>query len=109
MRNNKFKKKYAACCAAITCLLTAAARGADLSESPLGVGLKRLLSDVSTYILVLSPIIAGVAAVVFLIRRSMADQADGKLWSHRIIVAVICGVGGMLVGGVIELITGYFV
>lgn len=89
-------------------LLATPAFADNISSSPIGVGLSNLFSDLSTYVIVLSPTVAGVAAVYFVIRRSMADDQDGKLWEKRIKTAVICGVAGALVGGIIKLIASYF-
>lgn len=86
----------------------ALASGGNIANSPIGQGLKNLLNDLSTYIMVLSPIVAGAAAGYFVMRRSMADEQDGKLWEKRIKTAVVCGVVGALVGGIIKLISSYF-
>jgi len=80
----------------------------NLANSTVGTGVKNLLNDVSTYLMVIGPIIGGAAAAYFLVRRSMADEQDGKMWSRRIWIAIICGVAVLLVGGIISLISSYF-
>ena len=80
-----------------------------IAESNLGAGITKLLNDLSTWLIILAPSAAGAAAVYFVIRRSMADEQDGKLWEKRIKTAIICGVAGALVGGVIKLLSSYFV
>lgn len=106
MKYNITKKAvslWAACAA-----LTVAAGATGIEGSPLGLGLKKMVADVSSFLIVLCPLIGGVTAVYFLIRRSMADEQDGKMWMHRVVVAVVCGVAGALVGGVIALVSSYF-
>ena len=38
----------------------------------------------------------------------MSDEQDGKMWNKRMFVAIICGVGGALVSGVISTIASYY-
>ncbi len=80
----------------------------NLSNSTVGTGIRNILNDLSSFGMVICPIVGGAAAVYFLIRRSMADEQDGKMWMRRIWVAIICGVAGCLVSGVIALISSYF-
>lgn len=89
-------------------LSTRAFASSDIASSPIGQGLTRLFQDLSTWLIVLAPIVAGGIAVYFIIRRSMADEQDGKLWEKRIKTAIVCGVAGALVGGIIKLIASYF-
>ncbi len=94
---------------AMTAMITTVpAFATGISDSTLGTGVKHLLTDLSTYLVIICPIAAALAAVYFIIRRSMADEQDGKFWQKRITVAIICGVGGLLVSGIIALIASYF-
>ena len=77
--------------------------------STIATGTQRLLEDVSKWLVVLSPISAGAVCVYFIIRRGMADEQEGKMWQHRIVTAIVCGVGGMLAGGIISLVSSYYV
>lgn len=90
-------------------LLTKTAVATGLIDSTLFKGAMNLLNDATTAATLACPILAGLCAIVFVARRSMADEQDGKLWSKRITIAITCGVGGMLVSGVIALLTSYFV
>lgn len=71
-------------------------------------GTAKMINDVSTALTVLCPIAAAVFAAFFFIRRGMADEQDGKMWSRRIMVAVICGVGGTLTTALIAVVSGYY-
>lgn len=90
-------------------LLQTKAAAAGLTESNIYTGLSNLLQDLTTVLTVLSPIVGGAAAIYCLVRRSMADEQDGKMWTKRLTTAIICGVSGMLVSGIIALLSGYFV
>ncbi len=92
----------------LTALLTFPVSATGLQGSKIYTGAVSLLNDLTTILTVLCPLAGGVAALYFVIRRSMADEQDGKMWTKRISTAVICGVAGMLVSGLITLLTGYF-
>lgn len=94
--------------AAAVCLLVVPASAGGLADSTLGVGVRQLFSDVSSYLMILCPTAGGAAAVYFAIRRAMADEQDGKLWEKRIKTAIICGVGGCLASALISALSTYF-
>lgn len=87
---------------------TAPAGGGDFANSTFATGTKKLLEDVSGWLIGIGIAVAGISAVVYLIRRSMADEADGKMFQKRVITAIICGVAVSLVGGIIALISSYY-
>jgi len=91
----------------IACMVVPASAD-NLANSTVGMGIKNMLNDLSSFGMVIGPIIGGAAAAYFLVRRSMADEQDGKMWSRRIWIAIICGVAVLLVGGIISLISSYF-
>jgi len=107
---NTVKKRTATLFSALTLLLLTLtpAHAAGIADSTLGAGITKLVNDVFLYLTVICPVAGGLAAVWFLIRRSMADEQDGKLWEKRIRTAIICGVAGCLVSGIITLISSYF-
>lgn len=90
------------------CPAYAADTTSKLQSSNIYTGFMAFLNEAMTVAMIASPIIAGLVAVVFLIRRSMADEQDGKMWNKRIITSIICGVAGSLVTGFIALLTSYF-
>ncbi len=107
---NHLKKLYrcmlvlAAVC---LCAVTAYADG-GLMESELVVGGQKLINDLSLVVMILGPSGSALAAGYYAFRRSMSDEPDGKSWEKRIKVAVCCGVGIGLLGGVINVIASYF-
>lgn len=110
MNKNKMKIKRAVLIAAmLTVTLAVPASAAGFASSTIAIGIKNLINDVTTYLVILCPLVGGMAAVYFLIRKSAADEQDKKMWNSRAVNAIICGVAGMLVSGVISLISGYFI
>ncbi len=109
-RTNPFRKAAALCCIAAFMLLAVnPASAAGFRDSTLYTGTVNLINDLTIWAMVLCPLIGGLAALVFLIRRSMADEQEGKMWTNRIVIAIACGVGGSLISGLISIITSYFV
>lgn len=94
--------------AVMTTMMAAPTFATGLQDHQIFKGGMSLLKDLMTVATIACPIIGGLAAVFFLIRRSMADEQDGKMWMKRVYTAVACGVGGALVTGVIALGASYF-
>lgn len=88
--------------------LPCAASASTWQTSPIATGTQKLINDITTWLVVICPLVGGLAALYFFIRRSIADEQDGKLWTRRIFTAIICGVAGALVSGLISLITSYY-
>lgn len=102
--------------AALLRLSTLSARAVEGEEETTGgfagsdfaQGTMNLVNDVSIWFIVLCGVVGTAAAVYCLIRRSMADEADGKMWTKRCTTAVICAVAGALVGSIVAVISGYY-
>ena len=110
---NFFRKAWGTLCLIPVLALTVYADdpttpGGDFANSTFATGTKKLLEDVSGWLIGIGIAVAGISAVVYLIRRSMADEADGKMFQKRVITAIICGVAVSLVGGIIALISSYY-
>lgn len=104
----KFKKAVAATMMVAAIFITPACAAGGLEASSIAVGIKNLINDVASFLTVLCPTVGGLAAIVFVIFRSAADEQDGKLWNKRIKTAIVCGVAGMLVNAIIALLSSYF-
>lgn len=89
-------------------LLTTAFADGNFGSSKIATGTKALVNDLSTWATALCPTVGGLCAVFFIIRMSMSDEQDKKMWKHRATTAVICGVAGMLVSGIIALLSSYY-
>lgn len=79
-----------------------------LASSSLVTGLNRLINDASSVLMAAAIPVATIAAAFFLIRRSIADQQDQKQWTDRAKAAIICGIGALVVGGLIKVLASYF-
>lgn len=104
----KMKKKIVCLLMSAALFLTGAGASGNFGTSDLAVGTKQLLQDVMNFAVVICPIAGGLAAIVCLIRKSMSDEQDGKMWNKRIVVAIVCGVGGALVSGIISMLASYY-
>jgi ABC-type molybdate transport system permease subunit len=80
----------------------------DVSSSKIVTGTEKLISDVTTWLMVLAPIVSGLLIIYFCIRRSAADEMDQKKWNNRIVVAVVSCIGAVLGSATLNLILGYY-
>ena len=100
-------------CAAVTTLTIAAmsavpASAAGVNDSNIVKGTEKLIGDVTTWLMVLAPVVAGMLIIYFCIRRSAADEMDQKKWNNRIVVAVVSCIGAVLGAATLNLILGYY-
>lgn len=82
--------------------------GGGFANSAIAQGTKNLISDISVWFIAICALVGTASAVYCLIRRGMADEVDGKMWTKRCVTAIICAVGGALIGGVVALVGSYF-
>jgi len=80
----------------------------DINSSTIVTGTEKLIGDVTTWLMVLAPIAAGLFIIYFCIRRSAADEMDQKKWNTRIIAAVVSCIGAILGSATLNLIIGYY-
>ena len=80
----------------------------DINSSPIVTGTEKLIGDVTTWLMVLAPIVAGLLIIYFCIRRSAADEMDQKKWNTRIIAAIVSCIGAILGSATLNLIIGYY-
>ena len=71
--------------------MSAPAYAAGVQDSQIVKGTEKLVGDVTTWLMVLAPVVAGLLIIYFCIRRGMADEMDQKKWNNRIVVG-----GGVL-------------
>ncbi|WP_220094425.1 hypothetical protein [Paenibacillus sp. YN15] len=50
----------------------------DIKDSKLVTGTEKLIGDVTTWLMILAPIVSGLLIIYFCIRRSAADEMDTK-------------------------------
>jgi hypothetical protein len=90
----------------LTAFMPAYASGIDGSK--IVTGTEKLIGDVTTRLMILAPIVAGLLIIYFCIRRSAADEMDTKKWNNRIVVAIVSCIGAILGSATLNLIIGYY-
>ena len=91
-----------------TMIVCATPAHAGIAGSKIGTGLNRLISDISAYLKVISPITMVVLLIYFFIRKGMADEMDAKKWNTRIVTAIVCCVGAFVASVIVDLAQAYF-
>ena len=79
-----------------------------VNSSTIVTGTEKLIGDVTTWLMVLAPVVAGLLIIYFCIRRSAADEMDTKKWNNRIVVAIVSCIGAILGSATLNLIIGYY-
>jgi len=79
-----------------------------IQGSKLATGTEKLIGDVTTWLMILAPVVSGLLIIYFFIRRSAADEMDTKKWNNRIIVAVVSCIGAVLGSALLNVIIGYY-
>ena len=82
----------------------ATTESSGIKGSPIITGTEKLIGDVTTWLMVLAPIVAGLLIIYFCIRRSAADEMDQKKWNTRIVAAVVSCIGAILGAATLNLI-----
>ena len=80
----------------------------SIQNSKLATGTEKLIGDLTTWLMILVPVVTGLLIIYFFIRRSAADEMDTKKWNNRIIVAVISCIGAVLGSALLNVIIGYY-
>lgn len=93
---------------AVSFMTAMPARAADINSSTIVTGTEKLIGDLTTWLMVLAPVVAGLLIIYFCIRRSAADEMDQKKWTNRITVAVVSCIGAVLGSATLNLILGYY-
>ena len=88
------------------CLATEGTGG--INNTTLVTGTQKLITDLTNWALVVSPILTALLIVYYLIRKSAADEMDGKRWDSRVRIAAICCIGVVIASGLINVIIGYY-
>ena len=92
--------------------MSAPAYAAGVGDTPIIAcivpGTEQLIGDLTTWLMVLAPVVSGLLIIYFCIRRGMADEMDQKKWNNRIVVAVVSCIGAVLGSATLNLILGYY-
>ncbi len=71
--------------------MSAPAYAAGVEDSQIVTGTEQLIGDLTTWLMVLAPVVSGLLIIYFCIRRGMADEMDQKEVEQP-----HCGGGGVL-------------
>ena len=75
--NNKYRSKVNALLGMVTPILLAVSVRADgFADSSVATGTLALVRDVTAWVTVLCPLVCGLVAIYFAIRKGMADEQD---------------------------------
>ncbi|GIQ68348.1 hypothetical protein DUZ99_01085 [Xylanibacillus composti] len=98
----------AACCSLGFLFSASSVYANSIQDSKLATGTEKLIGDVTTWLMILAPVVTGLLIIYFFIRRSAADEMDTKKWNNRIIVAVVSCIGAVLGSALLNVIIGYY-
>lgn len=79
-----------------------------VQDSQIVKGTEKLIKDLTTWLMVLAPIVGGLLIIYFFIRRSAADEMDQKKWNNRITTVIISVIGAVLASATLNLIISYY-
>ena len=61
----------------------------DVGSSKLATGTQALISDLTTWLMILAPVVTVLLVIYYLIRKSASDEMESKKWNSRIVVALV--------------------
>lgn len=107
---NSFKRKIkgiaAATIAAASALTTTAY--ADIAGSKIATGTVKLVSDATSWLLVIAPSVSVLLIIYYLIRKGMSDEMEHKKWNSRIVVTIVSCIGAVVASVLINVLVGYY-
>ena len=79
-----------------------------ISSSTLAIGTRKLIEDLTKWLMVIAPILTILLVGYYLMRKSSSDEGDGRRWDNRVKVAIVCCIGVVVSSGLINVIVGYY-
>lgn len=80
----------------------------DIGSSKIATGTQKLITDATTWLMGLSPVIGIVCIIYYLIRKGMSDEMDHKKWNSRIVVTIACCIGAVVASVLINVLVSYY-
>ena len=81
----------------------------SVQDSQIVKGTEELIKDLTTWLMILAPIVGVLLIIYFFIRRSAADEMDQKKWNNRITTVVVSVIGAVLASATLSLVISYYV
>ena len=107
-KNNCFRRKVMILMCLMYLSLNKIYIYAGIGDTKLITGTIKLINDLTTSMLVISPIAGGLLALYFFLRKNAADEGDQKQWNRRLYITGVCIIGSVVVSGLISTVTGYY-
>lgn len=108
LENMKQKVVSNALALAMTMQVMCGSAFAAVADSKLATGTTQLINDVTTWLMVLAPVLAGMMIIYYCIRRSAADEMEQKQWTNRITAAVVSCIGAIIGSATLQIIVAYY-
>ncbi len=80
-----------------------------VQNSQIVKGTEKLIKDLTTWLMILAPIVGVLLIIYFFIRRSAADEMDQKKWNNRITTVIVSVIGAVLASATLSLVISYYV
>ena len=80
-----------------------------VQDSQIVKGTEELIKDLTTWLMILDPIVGVLLIIYFFIRRSAADEMDQKKWNNRITTVIVSVIGAVLASATLSLVISYYV
>lgn len=81
---------------------------ATIQDSTIVTGTEKLINDLTSWLLILAPVLTVLLVGYFFLRKAASDEMDSKRWDNRIKVALISCVGVVVASGLINVIMSYY-
>lgn len=106
--SRKIKGAFSALTFGITSMCTRAYAAGNLSGSKIATGTTKLISDATSWLLVLAPSVSVLLIIYYLIRKGMSDEMEHKKWNSRIVVTIVSCIGAVVASVLINVLVGYY-
>lgn len=103
---NKIKSVIATVAVTMATLSTTAY--ADIAGSKIATGTVKLVSDATSWLLVIAPSVSVLLIIYYLIRKGMSDEMEHKKWNSRIIVTIVSCIGAVVASVLINVLVSYY-
>lgn len=104
---NRIKSSITLLTAIMMSLITTAHANA-ISRSKIATGTTKLISDATSWLLIIAPTITVLLIIYYLIRKGMSDEMEHKKWNSRIMVAIVSCIGAVVASVLINVLVGYY-
>lgn len=80
----------------------------SISGSKIATGTTKLISDATSWLLVIAPAVSVLLIIYYLIRKGMSDEMEHKKWNSRIVVTIVSCIGAVVASVLINVLVSYY-